>query len=177
METRQCRFAPCKKSGPVTDSVVTLHKVTCHAVQRDNGIRRWDTFFICVRRAAGVKVFFMSKVPCVCVCCSAICIWEGRGGEKGGNANFKIKHTETFTSVIPWPLYITGSRSPKLHTSDRLWLLTRCRTQGGRLHLVENVGKIALADVTLVEDPNEEDGRMVAEDDEGEKQARLRVTN
>ena len=43
----------------------------------------------------------------------------------------------------------------------------RCRTQGGRLHLVENVGKIALADVTLVEDPNEEDGRA-AEDDEGE---------
>ena len=39
------------------------------------------------------------------------------------------------------------------------------------------MGKIALADVTLVEDPNEEDGRMVAEDDEGEKQARLRVTN
>ena len=49
----------------------------------------------------------------------------------------------------------------------------RCRTQGGRLHLVENVGKIALADVTLVEDPNEEDGRA-AEDDEGER-ARLRA--
>jgi hypothetical protein len=28
---------------------------------------------------------------------------------------------------------------------------------GGRLHLVEGVGKIALADITLVEDPNEED--------------------
>ena len=28
---------------------------------------------------------------------------------------------------------------------------------GGRLHLVEGVGKIPLADITLIEDPNEED--------------------
>ena len=32
-----------------------------------------------------------------------------------------------------------------------------CRTQAGRLHLVDSVGKISLADVTLVEDPSEED--------------------
>ena len=31
---------------------------------------------------------------------------------------------------------------------------------------MENVGKIALADITLVEDPNEDDGRHT--DDEGE---------
>ena len=44
--------------------------------------------------------------------------------------------------------------------------ISLCRTQGGRLHLVENVGKIALADITLVEDPNEDDARHT--DDEGE---------
>ena len=32
--------------------------------------------------------------------------------------------------------------------------------------MVENVGKIALADITLVEDPNEDDARHT--DDEGE---------
>ena len=31
------------------------------------------------------------------------------------------------------------------------------RTQAGRLHLVDSVGKIPLADVTLVEDPSEEE--------------------
>ena len=28
---------------------------------------------------------------------------------------------------------------------------------GGKLHLVEGVGKIPLADITLIEDPNEEE--------------------
>jgi hypothetical protein len=32
-----------------------------------------------------------------------------------------------------------------------------CRTQAGRLHLVDSVGKIPLADVTLVEDPAEDE--------------------
>ena len=50
-------------------------------------------------------------------------------------------------------------------TVNRFCILL-CRTQGGRLHLVENVGKIALADITLVEDPNEDDARHT--DDEGE---------
>ena len=31
------------------------------------------------------------------------------------------------------------------------------RTQAGRLHLVDSVGKISLADVSLVEDPSEEE--------------------
>ena len=37
-------------------------------------------------------------------------------------------------------------------------LILTSRTQGGKLHLVENVGKIPLADITLIEDPNEENG-------------------
>ena len=40
------------------------------------------------------------------------------------------------------------------------------RTQAGRLHLVDSVGKISLADVSLVEDPSEEerndDGKLYA---------------
>ena len=35
-------------------------------------------------------------------------------------------------------------------------MILTSRTQGGKLHLVENVGKIPLADITLIEDPNEE---------------------
>ena len=33
--------------------------------------------------------------------CFEICTPEGRGGEKGGNANFKTKHTEPWTQEIP----------------------------------------------------------------------------
>lgn len=36
-------------------------------------------------------------------------------------------------------------------------LIITTRTQAGRLHLVDNIGRIALADITLIEDPNEED--------------------
>lgn len=36
-------------------------------------------------------------------------------------------------------------------------LIITTRTQAGRLHLVDSVGKIPLADVTLVEDPSEEE--------------------
>ena len=36
-------------------------------------------------------------------------------------------------------------------------LIITSRTQGGKLHLVDNVGKIPLADITLLEDPNEEE--------------------
>ena len=32
-------------------------------------------------------------------------VHEGREGEKGGNDNFKIKHTEPLTSEIPRALY------------------------------------------------------------------------
>lgn len=31
------------------------------------------------------------------------------------------------------------------------------RTSGGRLHLLQDVGKIPLADATLIEEPNESD--------------------
>ena len=36
-------------------------------------------------------------------------------------------------------------------------MIITSRTQGGKLHLVDNVGKIPLADITLLEDPNEEE--------------------
>ena len=38
-------------------------------------------------------------------------------------------------------------------------LIITSRTQGGKLHLVEGVGKIPLADITLIEDPTEEGDR------------------
>ena len=50
----------------------------------------------------------MSKVQCV--------FWfenyttEGRGGEKGGSANFKTKHIEPMTSQIIPSLYIAYER-------------------------------------------------------------------
>lgn len=43
-------------------------------------------------------------------------------------------------------------------------LIITSRTQGGKLHLVEGVGKIPLADITLIEDPTEESDRP---DDQG----------
>ena len=42
----------------------------------------------------GVKLFIGSKVPWLF--CFEICTPEGRGGEKGGSANFETKHTEPF---------------------------------------------------------------------------------
>ena len=50
----------------------------------------------------GGQVFIMSKVQCVL--CFGNCITEGRGGEKGGSANVKIKHTDSLAK-IPGPLY------------------------------------------------------------------------
>ena len=44
-------------------------------------------------------------------------------------------------------------------------LIITSRTQGGKLHLVDIVGKIPLADITLLEDPNEEERT----EDQGEK--------
>ena len=37
--------------------------------------------------------------------CFEICTPEGRGREKGGSANFKMKHTEPLTQEIPSALY------------------------------------------------------------------------
>ena len=45
----------------------------------------------------GVELFIGSKVY------FEICTPEGRGGEKRGNANFKIKHTEPLTQEITPP--------------------------------------------------------------------------
>ena len=42
--------------------------------------------------STGVEAFLISKVQCML--CFEIRISEGRGREKGGNANFKGKHTE-----------------------------------------------------------------------------------
>ena len=43
-------------------------------------------------------------------------------------------------------------------------LIVTSRTQGGKLHLVEGVGKVPLADITLIEDPTEEN---MLNDDQG----------
>ena len=45
----------------------------------------------------------MSKVQCLF--CFETCTTEGRGGEKGGSAKSKTKHTEPLTSQMPRPLY------------------------------------------------------------------------
>ena len=44
----------------------------------------------------GVEVFMMSKV--LCLICFEIYTPEGKGGENGGSANLKTKHTESLTS-------------------------------------------------------------------------------
>ena len=38
-----------------------------------------------------------------------ICIPEGRGGEKGGNANLKTMCTEPSTQEVPWALYLKNT--------------------------------------------------------------------
>ena len=50
----------------------------------------------------GVKLFLRSKVQCLF--CFEICTAKGRGGVKGGSANFKTKHTEPLTQEIPCAL-------------------------------------------------------------------------
>ena len=47
----------------------------------------------------------VSKVQCLFW--SDNCTPEGRGGEKGGSANFQTKHTEPLTPEIPSALYCT----------------------------------------------------------------------
>lgn len=38
-----------------------------------------------------------------------------------------------------------------------IFICCTCRTSGGRLHLISDVGKIPLADATLIEEPNDSD--------------------
>ena len=45
--------------------------------------------------STGGQVIMMSKVQCLFW--SKNCATEGRGGEKGGLAKFKMKHTEPLT--------------------------------------------------------------------------------
>ena len=52
----------------------------------------------------GVKLFIGAKDPCMF--CLEICTPEGRGGEKGGSASFKTKHTEPFIPEYPSPVYM-----------------------------------------------------------------------
>ena len=51
------------------------------------------------RPSTGVELFIGSKV--LCMFCFENCIPEGKGGEKGGNVNFKIKRTEPLTQELP----------------------------------------------------------------------------
>lgn len=41
--------------------------------------------------------------------------------------------------------------------SKLIFICFTCRTSGGRLHLISDVGKIPLADATLIEEPNDSD--------------------
>ena len=50
---------------------------------------------VCPGFNTGVKLFIGSKVGCMFYL--EICTTEGRGGGKGGIANFKTKHTEPLT--------------------------------------------------------------------------------
>ena len=43
----------------------------------------------------------------LCMFSFEICTPEGRGGERGGSANIKTKHTEPLTQEIPSALYCT----------------------------------------------------------------------
>ena len=54
-------------------------------------------------RDTGVELILGSKVPCLF--CFEIYTPEGRGGEKGGNVNFKTRHIEPLTQEITPLLY------------------------------------------------------------------------
>ena len=59
-----------------------------------------------VKYRAGVKLFIGSGSKVQGLFYFEICTTEGRGGEKGGDANFKTKHTEPLTQEITLPLYV-----------------------------------------------------------------------
>ena len=78
-----------------------------HSTQQWYAIWFWKTGYPVFRRyknwCTGGQLFMMSKVQCLF--CSKYCTTEGRGGEKGGSANTKAKHTEPLTSELISPLY------------------------------------------------------------------------
>ena len=67
--------------------------------QPSTGAQDFANFATAFHPTTRVKLFIGSKV--LFVFCSEICTPKGRGGEKGGSANFKTKHTEPLTQVIP----------------------------------------------------------------------------
>ena len=54
-----------------------------------------DTIIVSVDNT-GIKSFIASEAQCMF--CFEICTPEGKGGENGGSANLKTKHTESLTS-------------------------------------------------------------------------------
>ena len=81
--------------------------IYAQCVPASRGISFVDTYVKCsaVRWVAtsGVEIFIGSKIQCMFW--FYICNAEGIGGVKGGNANFKTKHTEPLTQEITSPLY------------------------------------------------------------------------
>ena len=61
-------------------------------------------FMVSLIKLTWVEWFIGSKVQCLFR--FETCTTEVRGGEKGGSANFKTKHTEPLTQEKPPPLYM-----------------------------------------------------------------------
>ena len=53
------------------------------------------------RQGSSLVIYWIKSSVCVVVCYFEICTPKGRREEKGGNANFKTRHTETLTQEIP----------------------------------------------------------------------------
>ena len=80
--------------GPFHHQNLMSTKGFPRAVQRQTA-NQWCT----------VAVQHLGSTPLVqCMFCFETCSPEGRGGGKGGNANFKTKHTDPLTSEIISPL-------------------------------------------------------------------------
>ena len=71
-------------------------------------------FKLTVQLFTPVKYILVWKV--LCLFCFEICTTEGRGGEKGGSANFKTKHTEHLTQGLTSAPY-SGTRLIVYNTS------------------------------------------------------------
>ena len=67
----------------------------------------------------GVELILRSKLFCF-----EICTPEGRGGEKGGNANFKMKHTKNFDPRI-YSTHVLGNKFYILRSSRVQYMTLR----------------------------------------------------
>ena len=65
----------------------------------------------------------MSKVQCLF--CFENCTPEGRGGGKGGSANFKTRQTEPFILEYPAPVYVNYNTIGGDETDTFLKLVNR----------------------------------------------------